>query len=100
MLSNFQRAILRAYSKAQMTSKSHVVLTDNNYKGDRDREGNEWGYIVDSCEEAMRRNQKVYEVVQWMHPHIQPCWDEYDISEDDFSEYMHRRFPLLFNSPV
>jgi hypothetical protein len=100
MLNNLQRAILRAYGKAQITLKSHVVLLDRNYKGDPDREGAEWGYIVESCEEVVRRNQNVYEVVEWMHPHIQPCWDEFDISEDDFSEYMHRRFPLLCNNPV
>jgi hypothetical protein len=95
MLSNIQRAILRAYGKAQMTLKSHVVLLDNNYKEDSNREEVEWGYIVDSCDDAMHRNQKVYEVVQWMHPHIIPDWDEFDISEDDYSEYMNRRFPLL-----
>ncbi|MDF2907489.1 MAG: hypothetical protein K0R34_2810 [Herbinix sp.] len=98
MLNNYQKCLIRAYGKAQMTLKSHAVMLDKNYKGNR--EESEWGYIVDSCEEAIHRNQKVYEVVQWMHPHILPCWDEFDILEDDFSEYMHRRFPLLFNSPV
>ena len=93
MLNNYQRCLIRAYGKAQITLKSHVVMLDKNYKGNR--EESEWGYIVESCEDAINRNQKTYEVVHWMHPNIIPFWDEYDILEVDLFEYMHRRFPSL-----
>lgn len=101
MLSNEQRAIIKAYGKSQMTLKSHVVLLDGNYKGDRDREGAEWGYIVASCEEAMMSyRNKVYEVVKWQHPHVIPDWGDLDISEDDLHDYLEKRFPLLVKQPV
>jgi hypothetical protein len=99
MLNNLQRSVLRAYGKAQMNLTSYVVLLDGNYRGNR--EESDWGYIVVSCEEAMRSyRNKIYEVVNWQHPHIIPCWEEYDISEEDFSEYMNRRFPGLLKTPV
>lgn len=94
MLTSYQKAVLKAYGKAQMTLKSHAVIEDNNYtENDKEMEY----YIVVSCDEAMtsyRTNN--YQVVRWMHPHITPCWDEYDITENDFSEYMHKRFSLLY----
>jgi hypothetical protein len=94
MLNRYQRAILKAYGKAKMTLKSHAIIADINYT----ENNQEMDYIVVSCEEvAISYRSNNYKVVTWMHSNIIPCWDEYDISENDFSEYMYKRFPLLYN---
>lgn len=97
MLDRYQKALLKAYGKAKLTLKSYAVIADNNYT-ENDKE---MDYIIVSCEEAMtsyRSNN--YHVVKWMHSNITPCWGEYDISENDFIEYMNKRFPDIYKNPT
>ena len=92
MLDGKQKAILKAYGKAQLTLKSHAVVS-------YDCVNTDLGYLVLPCDElwtSWRCRRKDHEVISWMHPHTQPYWDEYDILEDDFSEYMHKRFSILY----
>lgn len=92
MLTRYQRAFLKAYGKAQLLLKSHAVASYDFGNGDS-------CFLILSCEElwtSYRCRQENHEVLKWFHPHTTPCWAEYDISEDDFSEYMKRRFSLLY----
>ena len=93
MLDSRQRAILKAYGKAQLTLKSQAVVQYSFLDGELD-------YLAIPCDELwnLYRSYGEYAVIEWMHPHIHPYWDEYDIGEDDYSEYMHRRFSILFKS--
>jgi len=93
MLNSYQKAILRAYGKAQLTLKSHAIVYYNYSSNDN-------GYLVLPCDElwcSYRYGEK-YEVIKWMHSHITPDWGEYDIAENDYTEYMHKRFSILFTS--
>lgn len=92
MLDRRQRAILKAYGKAQLTLKSHAVVFYDYGNGDSD-------YLVLPCDElwtSWRCRREDHEVINWLHPHTHPYWEEYDISDDDFSEYMHKRFSILY----
>lgn len=91
MLNSRQKAILRAYGMAQLTLKSQaIVLINDGYED----------YITLPCDGLWDsyRHMQDYEVVLWMHPHIHPDWDEYYISEEDYTKYMHKRFSILFKS--
>lgn len=91
MLNDEQRAIVKAYGKAQMTLKSHAVVFYDFGEGDS-------GYLVLSCEElwtSHRCKQENHQLIDWMHPHMHPCWEDYGITKDDFSSYFEKRFPLL-----
>lgn len=91
MLNNDQRAIIRAYVKAQTTLKSHAVVFYDFGNNDSD-------YLVLPCDELWTSNrcrQENHHVVNWMHPHITPYWEDYGILENEFLAYINRRFPSL-----
>lgn len=94
MLNEIQRTILKAYGKAQMTLKSHAVI---HYDFGNDDEG----YLVKSCEELYtdhRCARTDHNLINWMHPHTHPDWDEFDITDEEYSRYMRKKFPLLFKN--
>lgn len=91
MLNNEQRAIIKAYAKAQSTLKSHAVVFYDFGNNDSD-------YLVLPCDELWTSNrcrQENHQVVNWMHPHITPCWEDYGISENELLDYINRRFSSL-----
>lgn len=85
MLNNIQKTILKAYGLSQLTLKSHAVMY-HDYDGI---------YVVCSCEDIIYKYEDGYSIVDWQHPRIIPCWNEYDIEPDEFSEYMYKHFPTL-----
>ncbi len=91
MLNKKQKAILRAYGKAQLSLMSHAVAILDYDDGEED-------YLALSCIELFKnyRQNKGLRIVNWQHPHTSPCWSNYGIGDNDFSDYMHRRFPLLY----
>jgi hypothetical protein len=91
MLSKEQKRLLNAFGKAQMQLKSFAVVAYDFGNDDSD-------YLVLSCEElweSYRCRNENHKVISWMHPYIVPDWESLDISEDDYSDYMERRFPLM-----
>lgn len=97
MLNNMQRAILKAHGKAKMSLKSHLVI-GYDYSINHPDNREDVGYLVISCEDSWRHNKHINDIdIAWMHPNITPCWEDYDITEEDYTSYMRRRFPLLVN---
>jgi len=86
MLNIMQKTILSAYGVAQLVSQSHAVMY-HDYKEI---------YVICSCENVISNYEDGYSIVDWQHPNVTPCWNEYDIEPEEFSEYMHKHFSILY----